>query len=101
MKRISTVFILLALAFLSLTVASCKKFEGSQTIPSLIHIDSISVSGDYFVYGATTHKITDAWVYVDDQLVGVYELPTTFPVLKKGIHKDIAQCLPSRNSLSN
>jgi hypothetical protein len=26
-------------------------------------------------------------VYVDDQLVGVYELPSTFPVLKKGPHK--------------
>lgn len=87
MTRNSTLLILLSLAFLSLATISCKKFEGGQTTPSFIHIDSVSVSGDYFVYGATTHKITDAWVYVDDQLVGVYELPSTFPVLKKGLHK--------------
>ena len=87
MSRNFTVFILLGLAFLSLSVSSCKKFEGSQTIPSYIHIDSISVSGDYFVYGAMTRKITDAWVYIDDQIIGCYELPTTFPVLKKGPHK--------------
>ena len=87
MTRNSTLLILLSLAFLSLATISCKKFEGGQTTPSFIHIDSVSVSGDYFVYGATTHKITDAWVYVDDQLVGVYELPSTFPILKKGPHK--------------
>ena len=46
MTRNSTVFTLLGLAFLSLAFASCKKFEGGQTTPSLIHIDSISVSGD-------------------------------------------------------
>ena len=87
MTRNFTFLTLLGLAFLSLATVSCKKFEGGQTIPSYIHIDSISVSADYFVYGATTHKITDAWVYVDDQIVGCFELPATFPVLKKGPHK--------------
>ena len=69
--------------------ASCKKFEGSQKVPAYIHIESIEVDSltDYFVYGANTHKITDAWVHVDDQLIGVYELPATFPVLEKGPHK--------------
>jgi len=80
---------MLGVAFLMLNLASCKKFEGSQTVPSYIHIDSISVdpSTDYYTFGATTDKITDAWVHVDDQLIGVYELPATFPVLKKGAHK--------------
>ena len=69
--------------------ASCKKFEGSQKVPAYIHIESIEVDSltDYFVYGANTHKVTDAWVHVDDQLIGVYELPATFPVLEKGPHK--------------
>ena len=58
-------------------------------MPAYIHIESIEVDSltDYFVYGANTHKITDAWVHVDDQLIGVYELPATFPVLEKGPHK--------------
>lgn len=69
--------------------ASCKKFEGSQKVPAYIHIESIEVDSltDYFVYGANTHKITDAWVHIDDQLIGVFELPATFPVLKNGPHK--------------
>lgn len=88
MNRRFTLFFVLAL-LLSLSFVSCRKFEGSQKVPSYIHIESIEVDSltDYFVYGANTHKITDAWVYVDDNLIGTYELPATFPVLKKGPHK--------------
>lgn len=89
MTRKSTRFFLLALIPFTLCVGSCAKFEGPQRVPSYIHIESIDVDPltDYFIYGANTHKITDAWVHVDDQLIGVYELPATFPVLKKGQHK--------------
>jgi len=87
MIRRFTLFFLLFFLFFSLTLTSCKKFEGSQTVPSYVRIDSITVACDYFTYGANTQKITDAWVYVDDQLIGCYELPATFPVLKKGAHK--------------
>lgn len=88
MNRKSTLLFALVL-LLSLGFASCRKFEGSQTVPSYIHIESVELDSltDYFVYGANTHKITDAWVYVDDNLIGTYELPATFPVLKKGPHK--------------
>ena len=65
---------------------SCNKF-GGQEVPSYIHIDSITVNCDYAVYGASTSKITDAWVYVDDQIVGCFELPATFPIIAKGPHK--------------
>ena len=89
MTRIFTRFLLLALIPLSFCLDSCAKFEGSQKVPSYIHIESIELDSltDYYVYGANTCKITDAWVHVDDQLIGVYELPATFPVLKKGPHK--------------
>ena len=89
MSKKSTFFALLCIISLALGSASCKKFEGSQTKPAYIHIDKIVLDTltDYYVYGAPTTKITDAWVYVDDQIVGCYELPTTFPVLKKGPHK--------------
>ena len=82
-------FLFAVVLLLTLGFISCRKFEGSQKVPSYIHIESIEVDSltDYFVYGANTHKITDAWVYVDDNLVGIYELPSTFPVLKKGQHK--------------
>ena len=89
MYRKFTLYAFLVLAVFSVVFASCRKFEGSQTIPAYIHIESIVVDSltDYFTYGATTSKITDAWVYVDDDPIGCFELPATFPVLKHGPHK--------------
>lgn len=80
---------MVVMVFLAMSLTSCKKFDGSQQVPSYIHIESITVDPltDYYTYGANSNKITDAWVHVDDQLIGVYELPATFPVLKKGPHK--------------
>lgn len=34
--------------------------------------------------GELTHNITDAWVYIDDKLIGVFEVPFKIPVLKSG-----------------
>lgn len=89
MSRKSTFYVFFALAVCLCLLTSCKKFEGGQTIPAYIHIESIVVapSTDYATYGANTSKITDAWVYVDDDAIGCFELPATFPVLKHGPHK--------------
>ena len=59
---------------------SCKK-EDINEIPSYITIESITLDEN------ATHNITDAWVYIDDKLQGVYELPASFPVLVQGKHK--------------
>lgn len=37
--------------------------------------------------GELTANITDAWVYVDDKLIGVFEVPFKIPVLTEGIKK--------------
>ena len=87
MIRKLTFFALFSLTFIALLLPSCKKFEGSQTVPAYIRIDTVSVNCDYFIYGANTHKIIDAWVFVDDYDLGCFELPATFPVLKEGVHK--------------
>ena len=69
------------IALLLLTsIVSCKK-ESINDIPSYMTIESISLDEN------STHNITDAWVYINDQLQGVYELPAQFPVLNIGIHK--------------
>ncbi len=67
--------------------AACNLIEPVQPIPGYIEIDSISLSTDYLTQGSASKRITDAWVYVDDELAGVYELPTSFPILKTGAHK--------------
>lgn len=36
------------------------------------------------IEGQMTHNFTDAWVYVDDEIVGVFEVPFKIPILKSG-----------------
>jgi len=71
---------------LLLAQTSCEKFSGDQTIPAYLKIDSIRLTTDYSSQGTAIHNITDAWVYIDGQLIGTFQLPATFPVLQKGSH---------------
>jgi len=73
--------------FLLITVSSCEKFSGDQTIPAYLSIDSIYITTDYFSQGSSSQKITDAWVTVDNEFIGAFELPARFPVLKSGKHQ--------------
>lgn len=73
---------------------SCKKFKGSQEIPAYLRIEPWTLSTNYDVEGAATQAITDAWVYVDGNLHGCFELKNhddgryvLVPVLEKGNHK--------------
>ncbi len=92
MNRNSTLFLrfnkysLFPLLFLLAIVfySSCKK---NDLVPSYIHIEKITLNSTYEIDGTNSSKITDAWVYVDDDLIGIYELPATFPVLSTGSHK--------------
>lgn len=73
-------------AVAALLFASCNGFSGDQTVPAYLHIDTITLSTNYTLQGANTANFTDAWVYIDGSLQGVYELPATFPVLKRDKH---------------
>lgn len=55
-------------------------------IPSYLQINPFTLSTTA-AQGTNSHNITDAWIYVDNDLVGVFELPARFPILKEGIHK--------------
>ena len=74
-KRIRVFF---SLVLLNLLLVSCEKNDKNM-IPSYIKINSISINNS-----EETHNITDAWVYINDNLQGVYELPAHFPVLYTG-----------------
>ncbi len=55
---------------------ACKK-DKTEAIPAYLKIDAITLNE-----GSSTDNITDAWVYINEQLQGVYELPAEFPVLE-------------------
>lgn len=86
MKRNCTFLFFLFLAIAAF-LTSCRGFEGEQTVPAYIRIDTIGLSCDYYTYGANTHRFVDAWLYVDDDPKGCFELPATIPVLAQGKHK--------------
>lgn len=68
---------------------SCEKFEGDQTIPAYIQVDSFELVANPVVeLGSLTSNFTDVWVYADDQLIGAFELPTLqIPILMEGNHR--------------
>lgn len=57
-----------------------------STIPSFVRIDTIVVdSTSYDSVGSHSSKIDFAWVYINDNLQGVYLLPAKFPVIGEGV----------------
>jgi len=80
-KILQLIFFILIIISLS----SCKR-EDIDLTPSYIQIDSISLQTTS-LQGTASHNITDAWVYVNDEIQGIYELPCLFPVLSVGQQK--------------
>ena len=68
---------------LVMLLVNCNKEE---PIPSYIHIDKFTLTTNYNVEGTASDKILDAWIYIDDQLVGAFQMPCTVPVLYEGTH---------------
>jgi len=74
-------FLFLTVAF---AMASCEEDRLEPGVPAFIKIEHIDLETNYQLQGTNSHKITDVWVYADDQSVGVFELPAIVPVLKNG-----------------
>lgn len=61
-----------------LFLGGCDVNNPDETIPSYIQIDKIDLSHEKAI------GITDAWVYINGEHIGVFELPAKFPVLAEG-----------------
>ncbi|MFN0276483.1 MAG: hypothetical protein ACKVPJ_12100 [Chitinophagales bacterium] len=53
-------------------------------IPAFLYADSFSFNCELSSQGYNSEKITDGWLYVNGELLGVYELPALIPVLANG-----------------
>jgi len=71
----------LSLAFLEIT--SCDIINPEEAIPYYLKIDSIDVSAKT-AEGTSSHKVTDAWVFINDDPIGAFELPALIPILDEG-----------------
>ena len=104
MKKLHGLFLI---GIVVVSFMSCTKFKGNQEIPAYMCIKSWDFATDYTREGAATEAITDAWIYVDGNVHGCYEIrpkvsvkenpvthqfdtiideSVTFPILSKGKH---------------
>ena len=79
MIRIYTLLLVVITLF-----TGCSLFDPPEEIPSYIHVKEFTLTTTT-QEGTNSHKIEDAWVYADGQLIGAFELPATIPVLAEGI----------------
>lgn len=63
---------------------SCELINPEADIPSYIYVDSILLQTDYNKEGSASHKIVDCWLYINDKLIGINEMPCKFPVIASG-----------------
>lgn len=76
--------ILIPFVFIFIIFNSCSKFDKAEQRPAFLQIDEIELTINSSIEGTSNNKIVDAWVYVDDELVGTFDLPTTVPITKVG-----------------
>lgn len=73
-------FFLFSLLFLT----SCVKNNGAPTWLEVSEWTLIENSNANYDAGILTHDFTDAWVFVDNEIIGVFEVPFKIPILKQG-----------------
>lgn len=60
----------------------CNVINPEEKIPNYVHIDSFAFeTPNYGLYGSASHKITNVWVYFNNNPIGVFDLPCTIPVI--------------------
>jgi len=68
------------LLIVAIGMVGCNKEE---PIPSYIYIPSYTVNAQP-EFGTSSSKITEAWVYANNDLLGVFPIPATVPILAEG-----------------
>ncbi len=70
------------LAFFVIALNACNVFDREEPTPVYFFIDNFKLeTKSDNSQGSNAHDIRDAWVYVDGQLVGAFEVPVTVPII--------------------
>ncbi len=72
-------YLLLPILFLG----GCSLTDNDQPIPAYLVVNDVDVSTTA-TQGAPTHNIKDIWVFADNELIGVFELPARVPIITDG-----------------
>lgn len=79
MKRKLTLF-----GICAVMLSGCEIINPTESLPAYIYIDELSLNTNFFNQGTNSHKITEVWVYVNGQSIGIFDLPANIPVLAEG-----------------
>lgn len=63
----------------------CEIIDPEEPVPGYLYIEDIQTTAQPGE-GTAEQKFSDAWVYIDQDLLGAFELPAFIPVLEKGNH---------------
>ena len=66
-----------------LSFVACDVINPDEPIPAYIHIKKFNVTSSAS-QGAPDSKVTDAYLYINNEFIGAYELPKTIPVIASG-----------------
>jgi hypothetical protein len=85
-KLKNTAFLFCLGLFFCLAFASCDLVNPEEQLPAYLDINKFdfSITAEQ---GIDSEQITDAWVFVNDISLGIYQLPATVPVLELGNQK--------------
>jgi hypothetical protein len=81
-------------------LSGCSVLDPAEDVPSYIHIGSMSLS-TIGGQGSSTAEITDAWIFMDGNLIGAFQLPCTVPILAEGNHNFVIRGGVKENGLSS
>jgi hypothetical protein len=80
MKHIYLI-VLLSSTILLFLFSSCEIINPSEQVPAYISVDTIQLLTDNNVQGSSEHGFSDCWLYINNELIGIFEVPFTVPVL--------------------
>lgn len=87
-----------ALFAFALIFSACAKGE---KVPSYLEVAQVTLTTTS-EQGSATAKITDAWISVDEEFIGVWELPARLPVLAEGTHRiDVVPAIKRNGSFDD
>lgn len=69
-----------------LMLASCELINPDEPVPAYLACDSIQFQTSSPNQGSNSSAISDMWVYVDNVILGTFELPARVPALVEGTH---------------
>lgn len=92
-------FFLILFSFIPI-VPGCEVIDPEEDIPAFIRIEEADLITDPSEEGSDSHDIRYVWVFIDDQLIGVHELPAKVFTRKSGERNIKLQAGVQKNGMS-